>query len=814
MNILKKILALICLLLIPIALPAAQGQPKITQTEDHVISFGNNLAVIGASSQIFQSILNYPIADTRGCLISFVPAGKNLNNLLCIGSPYLKLRDKQEFVAYSSVKKIESLTAESSLSMEATGNYEGYRGEKASITTTYNFIPQSGKIDISSTIKNTGKNTIDKFSYSVLCGTNTRYSFSPFHKEIFPSLNFRIYQKEDLALGWINLNSTSDNDKDSLAPEESINVRYSLLVDSQVASLMERIYQILGVKTLQAGILLEEYEGNLAEVIISDVLSGSIFFRTFLTSKKITGIPLPEGTYSARVNLFPAVHRKTFAAGSGKENICTIKDTAKGKIKVRILTGQGKFVPGKVTFIGLSPTESPYFKPDNPLITGKYWETFKNSRFSSEQDLEITLPVGTYLIYASRGPEYSFDQQVVEILKNDQQKFDFYINKEVDTADLISIDPHMHTTKSDGKMSIAARVKSLAAEGIEVAMLTDHNYITNYLPALKSTGLENILSFIFGNEVTISGMIHYNTYPLAFREDKKNNGAINPVSDTVTPLFKLSRETDPETLIQVNHPRSGTLGYFNMLQLDPETAAYALKGFDTSFDVLEIINGPYCHPDNAASIQDWLHLLDRGYYYPLVGSSDSHGIDQREPGYSRTYVYYKGEKGGDLDENALIQAIKRGHSFASNGPIIDVKVNNTFKYGDTVTDKDGNVDLEVRIQSASWIALDMVRLIINGKRKLGFPIQQKDPGALDFTKNIQLNIKVDSYIVVEILGKKSLYPVMQATARNGLSSNAILPYALTNPIFIDVDGNEKFDPPIKDKIRFVDQIPEPDNTEK
>ena len=162
----------------------------------------------------------------------------------------------------------------------------------------------------------------------------------------------------------------------------------------------------------------------------------------------------------------------------------------------------------------------------------------------------------------------------------------------------------------------------------------------------------------------------------------------------------------------------------------------------------------------------------------------------------------------------MIQAIKWGHSFASNGPIIDVKVNDTFKCGDTLTDKDGNVELEVRVQSASWIAVDAVRLIINGKRKLGFPIQQKNPGALDFAKNIQLNIKEDSYIVVEILGKKSLYPVMQATARNGLSSNAILPYALTNPIFIDVDGNGKFDPPIKDEIKLVDQIPETDNTEK
>jgi hypothetical protein len=373
----------------------------------------------------------------------------------------------------------------------------------------------------------------------------------------------------------------------------------------------------------------------------------------------------------------------------------------------------------------------------------------------------------------------------------------------VDTAGLISIDPHLHTQTSDGNMSFLDRIRSLAAEGLDVAVSSDHNYVTDYQRWLEELELEEHLAVIAGNEVTISGMIHYNTFPVAYRESELHHGAIDPISDIVRPLFDLSRETDPDTLVQVNHPRSGTIGYFNQFELENETAASALEGFDTSFDVLEIVNGPSFSEANAESIEDWFHLLNRGYYFPLTGSSDSHGIDGSEPGYSRTYVLYDGGKGETLDRTALIRAMKEGRSFSSNGPIVDFKINGTCIFGDTCTDQDGEVDAKVRIQSAPWIGVDELRLVINGKRDKSLPIVMEDSRALDIVKDISIHLDRDSHIVVEVVGRRSLYPVLQSAAENGDAENAITPYALTNPIFIDVDGNGRFDPPWEESVELV-----------
>ena len=210
------------------------------------------------------------------------------------------------------------------------------------------------------------------------------------------------------------------------------------------------------------------------------------------------------------------------------------------------------------------------------------------------------------------------------------------------------------------------------------------------------------------------------------------------------------------------------------------------------------MNGPYFYSSNFTAIEDWLHLLNRGYYYPLVGSSDSHGIDRGEPGYSRTYIYYQGEETDNLDWNSLAHSIRRGKTFATNGPIIEFKVNTTYTSGDTFTDKDGKVDVSIKVQSAPWIGVDEVRLIVNGERKIIFPVNTPKEAILKFDMSsfgLPL-LKEDSYIAVEVLGKDSLYPVLQRSSWSGLSENATLPYALTNPVFVDVDGNGKFDPPL------------------
>jgi hypothetical protein len=219
------------------------------------------------------------------------------------------------------------------------------------------------------------------------------------------------------------------------------------------------------------------------------------------------------------------------------------------------------------------------------------------------------------------------------------------------------------------------------------------------------------------------------------------------------------------------------------------------------------MNGPFhSHgkSKNSQVIADWLHLLKRGYYFPIVGSSDSHGIDREEPGYARTYVYYNGEKANKLDTSALIQAMKKGQSFVSTGPIVEFSVNETCIPGNTLVVEKGKLDVDITVRSAPWVSVDEVRIIVNGERKIILPVKAPREQILRFQDRISLNLEYDSFIAIEVLGNETLFPVVQSSTKYDGYECGPFPYALTNPIFVDVDGNGKFDSPLP-KIKLISE---------
>jgi hypothetical protein len=611
----------------------------------------------------------------------------------------------------------------------------------------------------------------------------------------------------------MNMNPVkSEEEKDEpepgvLAPGEEYTLHYKLFIHTQINSLLQNIYGILNRKLENVFLYFMDHERGPLEVIIKDAVSSSVFYRTYQRNMTELDILLPPGAYRIQTHFYPAVVEEFLIVKEGEKNICSLRNPPLERVKVRIRSSQREFVPGKVTFIGLDPTSTPYFKPDDPIQSGRSWEHFKNSCFPPEEGLEIKLPLGTYLLTASRGPEYSVDLKVVEVLEGKVQDIVFQIDKVIKTDGLISLDPHMHTDLSDGYVSIPERIKSVVAEGVEVAVASDHNTITDYQPDLAKLGLNPYLSVIEGNEITTKGVIHYNSYPLHRRDKEERHGAIWPLSEEVTPLFEASRKNDTQALLQVNHPRDGDIGYFNNYRLDMDSASFVGPEFSLSFDILEVMNGPYFYSSNQVAIEDWLHLLNRGYYYPIVGSSDSHSIDKQEPGYSRTYVFYQGGKGDNLDRDSLFRAIKKGRSFVSNGPLVEFTVNDTHIPGGPMIPDQGKTKISIQVQSAPWISVDEVRLIVNGERKIIFPVKSKEDTLIKFDEEIELKLKEDAYLAVEVLGNRSLYPVLQRQAKEDKDNTATLPYALTNPVFIDVDGNGQFDPPWDKKVEFRSSMP-------
>ena len=819
----KYILTSLSLLIIGVILPRAlqadievkiikseQDLPerfcRIWQKGDFIVIDGRTLILIGGVPRPLKATGgNYPAPNAMGSILSIVPAGKNLQSAMNIGAGQVRIKDKTDYVTYTAVNPGLKNPSDGSLTFECTGIYENKDKAKAEVITTYQIIAGAGQVLISSTIKNIGAAEIKDMSYSLYLGVNHSYSFSPFHRTSFPNLNFRVYPKKGHYLGWLNPNPVEEGDNrlpGKLAPGEMYKVRYCLSAEAQPNALLETIYRGLDVKVIPATLHFKNVEGRFMEVVVREMLTSTIFFRTFLEEPFSITVPLPEGLYSVRANFFPATQETVFAVKPSAENLVILENPNHGSVRLKIKNSKGEFVPGKVTFIGLDPTKSPYFRPENPRDTGKRWEAFKNSCYPPEEGLEVRLPVGNYLAFASRGPEYTRDQKIIEILKDDRQDILFTIDKVVETPNLASLDPHMHTQNSDGQVLVAERLKSVVAEGVDVAVATDHNYITDYAGPLKRLGLNKYLAVIFGSEVTKPSHIHYNMYPMQLRESEDDHGAIDIDADDVTVLFNASRTANPLAVLQVNHPRAGNLGYFNNYQLDKDAAAFAKKNIDLTFSLFEAMNGPTFFRGNQDAVEDWLHLLNRGYYFPIVGSSDTHAIDRAEPGYSRTYVSYSGGKGDALDAAVFFQALKKGKSFVSNGPFVDFKVNASSTPGDTVTAKAGRVDISLRVTGAPWVSVNEVRLIVNGERRIIFLIKPDEKSTLKLRQQFSFNLEKDAALVVEVLGKKTLYPVVERLTGDGLPVNASLPYALTNPVFVDVDGNGKFDPPWPDKVKI------------
>ncbi|MCR4395588.1 MAG: CehA/McbA family metallohydrolase, partial [Candidatus Saccharicenans sp.] len=334
---------------------------------------------------------------------------------------------------------------------------------------------------------------------------------------------------------------------------------------------------------------------------------------------------------------------------------------------------------------------------------------------------------------------------------------------------------------------------------------TDHNFVTDYQPELVRLRLGDYLRVFSGVEVTpLNSYLHFNNYPVAIKPEEKTRGAIIPAFEKVEDLFQACQRKNPASLLQLNHPRAGNLGYFENIGLDREKADSVVGDLALSFDLMEVMNGASFHRGNDQAVADWLNLLNKGYFFPAVGSSDSHGAAGGEPGYSRVFVRLP-KKLPEFTWEELASALKKGQSFISNGPLVEFTVNGKYQPGDIVTDRDGQVRVRIRVQSAPWIDVHEVRVIVNGERKITIPVSTPaiKPEKLD--KKLDIELKGDAYLVVEVAGQKSLYPVVQQPARTGQPEEAALPYALTNPIFIDVDGNGTFDAPNPKEIKKIEK---------
>ncbi len=218
-------------------------------------------------------------------------------------------------------------------------------------------------------------------------------------------------------------------------------------------------------------------------------------------------------------------------------------------------------------------------------------------------------------------------------------------------------------------------------------------------------------------------------------------------------------------------------------------------------------------------MDDWLHLLQTGKKVVGTANSDSHEPDKEEPGSPRTYIRVPTDSPDQVSPDDVVAAFDSGDILMSNGPFVRVTANDSVGMGGTVVGG-GTVKLKITVDQAAWVKADTVR-IYKGPNVLPEIFSIEHPRG-EVNVDIDFDDGVDSFIVVEVFSfdpGASLFPTIYPNEVPALQFTDVIgslgaslglasvegalepaltfvttPYALTNPIFIDGDGDGVFDP--------------------
>ena len=219
----------------------------------------------------------------------------------------------------------------------------------------------------------------------------------------------------------------------------------------------------------------------------------------------------------------------------------------------------------------------------------------------------------------------------------------------------------------------------------------------------------------------------------------------------------------------MNHPRSGTTGYFDQLGFDPARGVGTDPGYDPGFDALEVWNGRNVE-GRAKVVDDWRALLRTGHRVTPTADTDTHGIVGQEAGYPRTYVRVGvDDRARRLGRPALgrpraqREGPARRHVLHRTGRCCASR-SATHVHVERHWPRAGLLKVKVHVECAPWISVDEVRV----ERAMGGAVPPPVPvklaptshGSVAADVTIPLTFDADDAIYVVASGKKPMTPVL------------------------------------------------------
>jgi hypothetical protein len=411
--------------------------------------------------------------------------------------------------------------------------------------------------------------------------------------------------------------------------------------------------------------------------------------------------------------------------------------------------------------------------------------------YSRDGRVHIGVLPGDYTVYATRGFEYSMPTRQVTVAAGQTRQVRLQIRREVPTPGWIACDTHIHTLtySGHGDARIDERMLTIAGEGIELAVATDHNHHTDYSEEAVKARINSHFTPVIGNEVTTK-VGHFNAFPI-----KPGSTVVDARLPDWGSLIRAMRATPGVQVITLNHPRDDHGGFipFSPKNFDAATGKF-LHGEDFGFDALEVVTSAALQSDIMQLFHDWFALLNAGHRVAAVGSSDSHDVSRFILGQGRSYVACRDDNPGAIDINEACQSFRQGRVLVSMGLLTNMKVDDKYAVGDLATNLGEEVNVTVTVLGPSWVTADHLELFANGIK-----IQERDLASTTAVEKAQVTWtiqrpKQDAYLVAIATGPGVTAPSWAIPRPYQPTSKIWKPRVIgaTNPVWLDCDGDGKF----------------------
>jgi hypothetical protein len=248
-------------------------------------------------------------------------------------------------------------------------------------------------------------------------------------------------------------------------------------------------------------------------------------------------------------------------------------------------------------------------------------------------------------------------------------------------------------------------------------------------------------------------------------------------------------------VLDLAHAQGGVTGYVHPFDSDPApqdstTPLTAEFPVDVALGKVDYYEALGFVDDPMATARVWYRILNCGYRLPAGAGTDAMAnfASLRGPvGMNRVYV-----RSGVLDQRRLLDSLKAGRSFATNGPLLEFSVENRG-VGQELVLPGGPREVIAHVSLRSNVPVDHLEIIGNGEVVRDVPLtRDRTRTAVD----VRLPVRRSGWFLLRARTDRAVYPVLD-----------LYPYATTSPVYVIVGSKPIRSPGDADYfIAWIDRL--------